>query len=254
MTFRHGKSTALFLAHLNATRYFNSGDFADSVATADTTVWGDDDKTFIPGHRDATFSAAGFFDGDIGKVDRTLFTLGNAGQAYPITYCPDGGAVVGRNARLAAGLETEVSNSSPISSAVTLNLSVQTTGGGKFGQVLNGTASLGSATVTGTTVDSGILSGTSNGGIVNIHVPHNNRSTSISVKVQDSTNGTVWVDLAGAAQIVPAGVPVDADHPFGQPTAYQLPVAGTINRYVRALITPTAGTGTFVAVVALARN
>ena len=254
MTFRHGKSTALFLGHLNATPYFNSGDFAQTLLTADVTVWGNNDKNYIPGQRDATFSASGFFDGDIGKVDRALFTLNNNLTSYPATYCPDGGCVVGRNARLAALLQTDITNSSPISSAVTLKLSAQTTGGGKFGQILNDTATLASATVTGTTVDSGIIGGTSQGGVVNIHIPLNSRSASISVKVQDSTNGTVWVDLAGAVQVVPAGVAVDANNPFGQPTAYQLQIAGTINRYVRALITPTAGTGNFVAVVALARN
>jgi hypothetical protein len=252
MSFRHGKSTALFLAHINATPYFNTGDFSRSIAAAETTTWGNDDKTFIPNMGDATFSASGFFDGDVGKVDRTLFALGEALAAYPVTYCPDGGAIVGRNARLAALLQTELSNSSPISSAVTLQLSAQASGGGKFGQILNGTAPGASAVITGTTVDSGYIGGTSLGGIVNIHITHNNRSAGNSVKVQHSTNGTVWTDLA--EQVVPAGVAIDATHPFGQPTAYQLTVAGTINRYVRALITPTAGTGTFVAVVALARN
>lgn len=251
MTFRHGKSTALFLDSLNATPYFNSGDFSHTNGTAETTTWGNDDKTFIPGMGDSTFSAAGFFDGDIGKVDRRLFSLGNALAAYPATYCPDGGAVVGRNARLTSLLQTEVSNSSPISSAVTLNLSAQAHRGGKFGQILNGTTAGGSATITGTTVDSGHVGGTTRGGFANIHMTQNSRTAGNSVKVQHSTNGTVWVDLA--EQVVPAGVAVDVNNPFGQPTAYRLDIAGTINRYVRALITPTAGTGTFVAVVALAR-
>lgn len=253
MTYRHGKNTALFLNQINATPYFNSGDFSQTLLTAETTVWGNADKTYIAGQGDATFSASGFFDGDIGKIDRTLFALTDAGAAYPVTYCPDGGCVVGRNARLSSLLQTELSNSSPISSAVTLKLSAQATGGGKFGYILNDATSLASATVTGTTVDSGIIGGTAAGGIMNIHVPMNSRSASISVKIQDSTNGSVWVDLAGASQTVPAGVAVDANNPFGQPTAYQLQIAGTINRYVRALITPTAGTGNFVAVVALAR-
>ena len=252
MTFRHGKSTALFLNHLNATPYFNSGDFGQSLATADVTVWGNDDKAFIAGIGDATFSASGFFDGDVGKVDRTLFDLQAAEDSYPATYCPDGGAIVGRNCRLAALLQTEIANSSPISSATTLNLSAQADGGGRFGQVLNGTAQGASATITGQTVDSGILGGTSNGGVAHIHMTLNTRTAGNSVKVQHSTDGTVWVDLV--EQVVPAGVAVDATHPFGQPTAYRLPIAGTINRYVRALITPTAGSGNFVAVVALARN
>jgi len=254
MTFRHGRSTALFLNQINATPYFNAGDFSQTLLTADVTVWGNTDKNYIPGQGDATFSASGFFDGDIGKIDKTLWDLNEAAASYPVTYCPDGGCAVGRNARLSSLLQTDISNSSPISSAVTLKLSAQANGGGKFGSILNDAATLSSATITGTTVDSGIIGGSTAGGFVNIHVPLNTRTATISVKVQDSTNGTVWVDLAGGgAQVVPAGVAIDATHPFGQPTAYQLQIAGTINRYVRALITPTAGTGNFVAVVALAR-
>lgn len=253
MTYRHGKNTALFLNQLNATPYFNSGDFSQSLLTAETTVWGNNDKTYIPGQGDSTFSASGFFDGDIGKVDRTLFALTEALAPYPVTYCPDGGCIVGRNARLSSLLQTDLTNSSPISSAVTLKLSAQATGGGRFGYVLNDAATLASAVITGATVDSAIVGGTTAGGVMNLHVPMNSRSTTISVKIQDSTNGSVWVDLAGASQVVPAGVAVDANNPFGLPTAYQLQLAGTINRYVRALITPTAGTGNFVAVVALAR-
>ena len=258
MTFRHGKATALFLNGINATEYFNAGDFSHSIATAETTTWGNNDKTHIPGHKDATFTASGFFDGEIGRIDRTLWTLNGNQTPYPMTYCPDGGAIVGRNARLAALLNTDIANSSPISSATTLKLSGQVAGnaagvgGGRFGQVLNGTTQGGSSVITGTTVDSGIIGGTTNGGFANIHMTLNSRSAGNSVKVQHSTNGTVWVDLV--EQVVPAGVAVDASNPFGQPTAYQLAIAGTINRYVRALITPTAGTGAFVAVVALARN
>lgn len=253
MTFRHGKDTSVLLGPLDASIYLNNVDFPISVATADVTCFKapGNAKSYIPGHMDATASLSGFYDGGVDTISPRLHGLADGLTTTYLTYCPDGGAVVGRNAELAAIILTSIATSSPISSATTIKGDAQATGGAYLGKVLNDTTINGSSVITGTTVDDGASS--ANGGAVHIHVTLNSRTAGNDVKVQHSTNGTVWVDLTGAQQTVPAGVTVDGTHPFGQPTAYRLEVAGTINRYVRALITPTAGSGSYIAVVALAR-
>lgn len=252
MTLRHGKSTSVLIGSLDASIYLNNADFPISISTAEVTTFRTGDaKSYIPGHADATASFSGFYDGAVGTISPVLYAMADVqdGTSYPVTYCPDGGAAVGRNAELAAVLLTGINTSSPVASATTIKVDGQATGGAAGGKVLNGDTTLTSATITGTTVDDGAATG--NGGVAHIHVPLNSRTASVDVKVQHSTNGTTWVDLA--QQTVPAGVAVSGTTPFGQPTAYRLTVAGTINRYVRALITPTAGSGSYIAVVALAR-
>jgi hypothetical protein len=253
MTIRHGKNTSVLIGSLDASIYLNNADFPISISTAETTTFRNGGaKTYIPGHADATASFSGFYDGAVGTISPVLYAMADAqdGTSYPVTYCPDGGATtVGNNAELAAVLLTGISTSSPVASATTIKVDGQATGGAASGKVLNGDTTLTSATITGTTVDDGASS--ANGGVAHIHVPLNSRTAAVDVKVQHSTNGTTWVDLA--QQTVPAGVAVSGTTPFGQPTAYRLTVAGTINRYVRALITPTAGSGSYIAVVALAR-
>lgn len=251
MTFRHGKDTSVLLGPLDASIYLNNVDFPISVATADVTTFQapGSAKSYIAGHMDATASLSGFYDGAVGTISPTLHALADGLTTTYVTYCPDGGAQVGRNAELASIILTSIATSSPLSSATTIKGDAQASGGAWAGKVLNGTTTNAGAVITGTTVDDLALS--SNGGLVHIHVTLNSRTAGNDIKVQHSTNGTVWVDLA--QQTVPAGVAVSGSTPFGQPTAYRLEVAGTINRYVRALITPTAGSGSYIAVVALAR-
>lgn len=249
MAFRHGKDTGMFLDSLRATPYLNSADFPRTLEVAETTTFGNDDKTYIAGRGDATVTMGGFYDGDVGQISPVLFAMADAMTVRQMTFCPDGGCVLGRVTRMADIILTEVTPSSPVASVTSLKANGQATGGSRQGRVLNDDTSRGTGTVTGTGVDNGAA--TSNGSVTHVHVTLNSRTTAIDVKVQHSTDNSVWVDLV--QQTVPAGVTVDATHPFGQPTVYKLTSSGTVNRYVRALITPTAGSGSYIAVVALAR-
>jgi hypothetical protein len=252
MSFRYGNKTAVFLDSLEASPYLNSADSSRTIATSDVTAFGATAKAFIAGEEDATLTAAGFFDGGVGAIDEKLWNLMGITGSYPGTYCPDGGAIIGRQARLYDLVETNVTPSSPIGGAVTIKLTAQVTGGEKHGKVLNDNTQT-STTIPGTSVDWGVNGASSNGGKINIHVPFNTWSATTAVKLQHSTDNTVWVDLAGAAQTIPAGQAVDVTHPNGLPSAYTLTLSGAVNRYVRAVITPAAGTGAISAVVAFAR-
>jgi hypothetical protein len=254
MAFRHGKSTAIFLDSLDASPYFNTADSPRTITTADVTAFGAQGKAYIAGVEDSVLNASGFFDGAIGQIDDRLWALStSATQTYPATYCPDGGCVVGRQARLADCWSTNVTPSSPVGGAVTLKMTAQVSGSVDWGKILaDRTPIITATTVLGQTVDWGAGSASTAGGQANIHVITNTWTGTTTVKVQHSTDGTVWTDLL--TQTVPAGVAISPTAPFGQPTAYAPIVApGPVNRYVRSSVTTGAGAGTITAVVAFAR-
>jgi hypothetical protein len=252
MTFRHGRQTALLLDTLNASAYFNNADAARTMDTADVTTFGAQARSYIAGAEDGTFTADGFFDGAIGLVDDRLWALGNASIPYAVTYAPDGGLVIGRQARLFTLLQTEVNHSMPVTDAVKLKLDGQITAGADWGKILHPDTLLSSTVSTGAGVDWGAAS--TNGGELHIHVVLNSRSTTTAVKIQHSVDNTTFVDVTGGSQTVPIGSAIAGPTPFGSPTSYILyPPAGTLNRYLRAVITPTAGTGNITVVVAFAR-
>lgn len=254
MAFRHGKATAIFLDSLDASPYFNSADSPRTLTTADVTAFGANAKSYIPGLEDAVLNASGFYDGAVGQIDEKLFNLTNSATAtYPATYCPDGGPVIGRQARLANCWNTSVTVGTPVGGAATIKMAAQVSGAVNWGRVMNDRTPIVTATtVLGASVDWGLVgTPTLLGGQANIHVTTNTWSGATTVKIQHSTDNSVWTDLL--TQVVPAGVAIDATHPFGQPTAYAPIVAGTVNRYTRVSITTAAGAGTITAVVAFAR-
>ncbi|MGH2671038.1 MAG: hypothetical protein ACRDH5_18335, partial [bacterium] len=75
-----------------------------------------------------------------------------------------------------------------------------------------------------------------NGGVGTLHVTANTRDAgTIVIKIQHSVDDTAWVDLITFATVN-----------FAVTTKERLSVAGTVNRYVRALWTVTgATTGTY---------
>lgn len=255
MAFRHGKATALFLDSLDASPYFNSADSPRTLTTAEVTAFGANAKAYIPGLEDAVLNASGFYDGAIGQIDEKLFNLSTSAAAtYPATYCPDGGCIIGRQARLADCWNTSVTVGTPVAGAATINMSAQVSGAVDWGKILNDRTPIVTATTfLAPSVDWGLAGmPTLLGGQANIHITTNTWSAATTVKIQHSVDNSVWVDLI--TQTVPAGVAIDATHPWGQPTAYA-PIAapGTVNRYTRASITTAAGAGTITAVVAFAR-
>jgi hypothetical protein len=251
MAFAHGRNAGALVAQYNATAWLNSLEVARTAQAAETTTFGSTAKTYISGNTDATISASGFWDGDAGQLDLVLTGIMDAGNLVPYTWCPQG-ITVSAPAQVMVGVNTEYGVSTPVGGVVAAKLSAQVSDGAYWGKVLNGTASI-TGTVTGTTQDAGASGVTTNGGRVNIHATLNSRSTSIDVKLQHSTDGSTWVDVSGGQQTVPAGVAVTGSAPYGQPTSYSLKVSGTINRYTRVLITPTAGTGSAIITVAFAR-
>lgn len=241
MTFRHGKLTEVLLADFVASPYLNSAETSQTVETAETSAFGTQDKTYIPGQNDGSMSLSGLFDGSEKAIDQLFSELTADEQAYPVTLLYDGGVKVGRSARAATVRQTSYDISSPVGDVVSLSVELQCDKGIHNALCLTDKGGV-NANVEYPGADWGPGSATSRGGTGYVHVTSNGRNTATQVIIQHSADNSVWVDLA--TQPVSAG---QVDH-------FVVPVAGAIDRYVRAQLTLTTGTGLVNVVVAFARN
>lgn len=93
MPFYHGKEAQIYVADSGGTErelttYSNGVTFSRDVDTAEATTFGDDDKVYVVGLRDATFSLEGRFDA---TADGYLAGL-LGGTPRPFAFCPQGSA------------------------------------------------------------------------------------------------------------------------------------------------------------------
>ena len=238
MAFRHGKNTGVFYNGADLSPYFNEASVSKDVEVAETTTFGDSAKQYISGLRDGTLSAAGMFDGSEGAVDQTLSSVIGNDAADVMTLTPDG-VVVGRRSYSAAALQTSYEVSSPVSDVVTTSLEVQATDGVDTGVLLAGRFTA-SAVGEGSVVDQDASS--SNGANGYLHVTSNTMDGVTAFKVQDSTDGVVFVDLITFTN-------VSASATSGEKVA----ITGSVDRYVRAMQDPGASSGSVTYTLAFAR-
>lgn len=130
-TFRHGKSATIFLATAGSTTgaiRLSSGmsdsSLDRSVDTAETSVYGDSDKRYLAGLRDATFSIKGNFSSTHAKRFEGL--LGNSTGPYLI-YAPESTAT-GRRKYKGSAIITSYKVASPIGDKVGIEAEMQWTG------------------------------------------------------------------------------------------------------------------------------
>lgn len=130
-TFRHGKGTVLFFATAGSTTgaiRMSSG-FADSsldrsVDTAEVTAFGDSDKRYLAGLRDAKISWKGNFSSTHAKRFEAM--LGNSTGGYFI-FAPES-TTTGRRKYRGAAIIDSYKIGSPVGDKVSLELGLQPTG------------------------------------------------------------------------------------------------------------------------------
>lgn len=243
MPIRHGKTTGVYLAGFNGSPFFNSFESARTVDTHETTPFESEAKTYSAGQNDGSISLSGFYDVNLTGTsgDDLIQALYVAEADFPISVFLDGGVVVGRACRMANVLASSYAVSAAIGDMITAKADLTVDGGVRYGKCLNAKAPI-TGTVTGASSDYGVTDfATSVGGFAHIHPIDNTRSTNTEVKIQHSADNSVWVDTAT--------INVAA----GNTTGVVAATTGTNLRYVRALITPVAGTGSATIIVAFAR-
>lgn len=130
-TFRHGKSSVVFFATAGSTTGairlssgFNDSSLDRSVDTAETSVYGDSDKRYLAGLRDATFALKGNFSSTHAK--RLEGMLGNSTGGYVI-YAPESTAS-GRRKYKGSVIISSHKVASPIGDKVSIETEMQWTG------------------------------------------------------------------------------------------------------------------------------
>jgi hypothetical protein len=241
MAFIHGKNAVVLHGAYALTSFLNDGSISASVETAETTAFGNSAKTFVTGLKDGTLSASGMFDGAASAVDEVLTASIGSDSLSPVTFAPNG-AVIGQRVVLLQAKTTSYDVSSPVGDVVSVSYDAQADGGLDHGVSLADLASI-SATTNSTSNDN--TASTANGGLAQVHVTVNSRSSNSTIKVQHSSDNSTWADLASFTVVATTIT-----------TSERVAVAAgtTVNRYLRAQNTLAAGTGSITYQVSFARR
>ena len=241
MAFIHGKSAVVLHGAYDLSSYLNNGSANSSVDTNEVTAFGATSKSYVTGLKDSTLSASGMFDGSASAVDEVLTASLGSDSLSPITF-GSGGVTIGNRVVLLQGKTKSYSVTAPVGDVVSVSYEAQSDGGNDYGISLCSLASI-SATTNSTGQDN--TASTANGGIAQVHVTVNSRSANSTIKVQHSSDNSTWADLASFAVVATTVT-----------TSERVTVATgtTVNRYLRAQNTLTAGTGSITYQVSFARR
>ena len=228
MAFIAGKNSGVLFGAFDLTSYFNSFSFSRDTNAISTTMFGDDNESYIAGIDTSQIDISGLFDGGTDAVDEELANAFSVTTATPLSVFQNG-TTAGEPCVL---LDSKIQNytiDSSVSDAVAV--SSQFTGN-NFGRGLSLYALTNtSATATTTAVDFG--SSTTFGGQAFIHITAHS-SANIAVKLQSSADNSSFADVTAGGFTAITGTGSERIAP-----------TGTINRYVRLVITVTSGSATF---------
>lgn len=233
----HGKKTRVLLDGSHLSGWLNDASSSGERQAEDATTFGNDDRVYVGGLPDGTVSLSGLFDGTADAIHDILKDLLDSGGST-LTYAP-GGLGVGEATGMASVLSTSYEPSSEVAGLVQVSMEAQADGGLTFGVALSGLDTV-TSSGSGTGHDSGASS--SNGGVAHLHVTSvSGTSPTLDVKVQESSDGSTWADLATFGQQTSAG-------------SERVEVSGTVERHLRAMWTVGGTSPEFEFAVAFARR
>lgn len=227
-TFRHGLGTRILANQYNLGGILNDASAEASVDTADTTVFGNQDKTYLAGLIDNTVSYKGFYDGAYStaamprsRVQEVIQTALGSTSDVVNTYGPEGDTI-GRRALLFNGLPSGLNFASPVSDAVKVEATQAMKSKMARGEWLKDFSTALVAATTYTTVNHG--STTAYGGAVHAHVVSWATTGAWVWRVRHSSNGSAFTDLTTARTLNAA-------------TQYQrVEVTGTVKRHLKVVV------------------
>ena len=228
MAFIAGKNSGVLFGAFDLTSYFNSFSFSKETSAISTTMFGDDNESYISGIDTASLDLSGLFDGGTDANDEELANAFSVTTSTPLSIFQNG-TTAGQPCVL---LDSKIQNytiDSSVSEAVGVSSNFT---GDNFGRGLSLYALTNtSATANTTAVDFG--SSTSFGGQAFLHCTAHS-SANIAVKLQSSADNASFADVTAGGFTAITGT-----------TSERIAPTGTINRYVRLVITVTSGSATF---------
>lgn len=242
MSFSHGKNTGVAVAGYDISLFLNEAVAGRSADTAETSHFQSQAKTYVLGLDDGTFTVKGLFDGGTGAIDEVsdfLLTANEVDAILPMTVAPGDAFTVGSTVKSAAVKVTAWEVTSPVGDVVTISGAFQANGGIRAATLLSNSQPL-SANLTGVTVDNSAPTG---GDTTFFSHITNGMNGTVSVLVQQSTDGTTWVDFVTLSTV--------AANANGGQVAIG---AGGTDRYLRVMVTLAGTTGTATVIVSASRT
>ena len=198
---------------------------AINADTAETSTFGNDSKTYIPGLKDATLALDGFYDGDADAVDEEFnIILGGSGNLFSVY---EEGDAVGNFGKAMKAIETAYALTSTKDDAVRITMAGQSDGtAAERVQSMHALGAEADSDWEGTVMDNGESS--SDGGSAYLHVTA--ATGTIEVKLEHSSDNFAAdvSDLATFTAVTGA-------------TAERITFSGTVKQYVRGYATIANG-------------
>lgn len=225
----HGRNTRVYLNAYDLTGFYRKTESELTRETADSTVFNQDDKSYLPGARDASLSLEGLFDGAVDGIEEVLLAAFNADPTL-VCICPQGDGL-GNVAYGKSCLETNYAIDASKDDIVTLANEMQSLVGRDRLLVQH---ALGSESASGQSASIDHAAQSTNGGVGYLQVMDIAGITNLAVVVQDSADNASWATI-----LTFAGVTTDRGRE-------RVAIAGTVRRYTRCTWTFTgAGSAQF---------
>lgn len=251
MAFVFGTGTRVWMDGKQAACVINDITQDAELDEAEVTTLCSTLKDYIPGLAEVTIDIAGYFDTNTVSPATTMEALFHSKisnqDVFPITFAPEGGADIGDPVYLMNGFLQNYSIENTVDEAAMVEATMRCSSALARGRILQGDGT--AKTVTGNGGDSPPGTGnvdnttsTAFGGVGVLQVSAVSGTTpTLIVKIQHSSNGTVWADL----------ITFTSQNAINGEYAT---VSGTVNRYTRALWTIAGTTPSFNFNVAFKRN
>lgn len=238
MAFVHGKSGKVMVNDASV-----NGDVREWTASfkrnlADTTALQDGGVKSIPGLFEGNISLGGYFDSTLLRLYDTLKTTVGVDNDLLVTILPEGDTI-GLPAIFAATDIEDFEVEAEVDDAVKMNVEGAADNTVDMGTSHKALGAQAPGTVNSTSVDN--LASSANGGAAILHVTTVTGGGNCVMKIQHSTDNSVWVDLITFTTATAATY-----------ERKEVAAGTTVNRYTRA--TGVATTGTYTWSTAFARR
>jgi hypothetical protein len=195
----------------------------------------------MPGLMERTVTGESFFSydasTDANSIDKTFADAMSTSANKHFLIAPNGYSAVGDFCFICNTKQASYSIQATVGELVMLNFEAKSTGDSTHGNHAVGASILMHATQTGTANGTSIDNGTtSTGYLAQCHVSEASSLSSVTVKVQHSTDNSSWADLATFTAFTAIG----AEQKFSTSTS--------VNRYRRAIVSAFSGTSAKVSV------
>jgi hypothetical protein len=222
MAFKHGKGTVVIKDGFNFSPYLQDVDIATTISEHESTCLADTiAKRFIPGLEEATLSANGLYDGDVGKVNDIIQAAKmNTSNVWTVF---GGGDELGAKGTAINGIFTSYGVQVSFSDLVKMTVAGRAN---TPAYEITSLLPLSTKTITTTTTGVDNAVSTANGALVFLQIE--NVTGNITYAIQDSA------DNISFAQIATGTLATDLVSVIST-------IAGTIRRYVRVVLTLDGG-------------